>query len=79
MSDALEQAYGRPATTDVQGGSTPLQHLLRDTFPGQEILLPHVEEPRCLIRGPNESVAPSGVEQTAVAEALFPSSYAAAR
>ena len=79
MSDALEQAYGRPVTTEGQGGSIPLCNVLHDTFPDAEIMLLGVEEPRCLIHAPNESVDPSEIERMAVAEALFLSSYAAAR
>jgi cysteinylglycine-S-conjugate dipeptidase len=30
-----------------------------------------VEEPRCLIHAPNESVDPSEIERMALAEALF--------
>jgi cysteinylglycine-S-conjugate dipeptidase len=36
-----------------------------------------VEEPRCLIHAPNESVDPSEIENIALAEALFLTRYAA--
>ena len=35
-----------------------------------------VEEPKCLIHAPNESVAPSEIEHIALAEALFLRKYA---
>ena len=38
-----------------------------------------VEEPRCLIHAPNESVDPTEIERMALAEALFLSSYATTR
>jgi cysteinylglycine-S-conjugate dipeptidase len=37
-----------------------------------------VEEPRCLIHAPNESVDPGEIERMALAEALFLTSYRAA-
>jgi acetylornithine deacetylase/succinyl-diaminopimelate desuccinylase-like protein len=78
MSHALQQAYGRPTTTEGQGGSIPLCNVLHETFPSAEIMLVGVEEPRCLIHAPNESVDPAEIEQMAVAEALFLASYRAA-
>jgi cysteinylglycine-S-conjugate dipeptidase len=71
MSRALEQAYGRPTTTEGQGGSIPLCNVLHETFPDAEIMLIGVEEPRCLIHAPNESVDPAEIEHMALAEALF--------
>ncbi len=38
-----------------------------------------VEEPRCLIHAPNESVDPSEIEHMALAEALFLRDYGSAR
>ena len=52
MSHALEEAFGRPTTTEGQGGSIPLCNVLHDTFPDAEIMLLGVEEPRCLIHAP---------------------------
>ena len=75
MSHALEQAYGRPTTTEGQGGSIPLCNVLRETFPDAEIMLTGVEEPRCLIHAPNESVDPAEIEHMALAEALFLANY----
>jgi cysteinylglycine-S-conjugate dipeptidase len=75
MGDALAEAFGRPATTEGQGGSIPLCNVLHDTFPDAEIMLLGVEEPRCLIHAPNESVDPAEIERMAVAEALFLASY----
>ncbi len=75
MSHALAEAYGRPMTTEGQGGSIPLCNVLQDTFPEAEIMMLGVEEPKCLIHAPNESVAPSEIEQMALTEALFLSNY----
>lgn len=44
-----------------------------------EIMLLGVEEPKCLIHAPNESVDPGEIEKTALAEALFLSRYATSR
>ena len=41
-----------------------------------EIMLLGVEEPRCLIHAPNESVYPSEIEHIALAEAMFLQGYA---
>jgi acetylornithine deacetylase/succinyl-diaminopimelate desuccinylase-like protein len=38
-----------------------------------------VEEPRCLIHAPNESVDPRELERMAVAEALFLERFAASK
>ena len=76
MATALEQAFGRPTTTAGQGGSIPLCNVFRDTYPEAEIMLIGVEEPRCLIHAPNESVDPGEIERIALAEALFLSDYA---
>jgi cysteinylglycine-S-conjugate dipeptidase len=75
MRHALEQAYGRPVTTEGQGGSIPLCNVLHETFPDAEIMLVGVEEPRCLIHAPNESVDPAEIEHMALAEALFLANY----
>ena len=58
-------------TTEGQGGSIPLCNVLAETYPDAEIMLLGVEEPRCLIHAPNESVDPSEIEHIALAEALF--------
>jgi cysteinylglycine-S-conjugate dipeptidase len=79
MRHALGQAYGRPATTEGAGGSIPLCNVLHETFPDAEIMLIGVEEPRCLMHAPNESVDPAEIEHMALAEALFLASYPAAR
>jgi len=71
MLRALGEAYGAPARTAGQGGSIPLCTLLQGEMPRAEILLFGVEEPRCLIHAPNESVDPSEIEHMALAEALF--------
>lgn len=75
MGKAMETAYGRPVTTEGQGGSIPLCNVFADTYPNAEIMLTGVEEPKCLIHAPNESVDPSEIEHMALAEALFLSSY----
>ena len=71
MMRALREAYGVPARTAGQGGSIPLCTLLQAAMPSAEILLFGVEEPRCLIHAPNESVDPGEIEHMALAEALF--------
>ncbi|WP_181698716.1 dipeptidase [Nocardia sp. GTS18] len=76
MSEAMATAYGRPATTEGQGGSIPLCNVFADTYPKAEIMLIGVEEPKCLIHAPNESVDPSEIEHMALAEALFLITYA---
>jgi cysteinylglycine-S-conjugate dipeptidase len=78
LKSALEEAYGRPLATAGQGGSIPLCNVFADTFPDAEIFLTGVEEPRCLIHAPNESVDPTEIERVALAEALFLDSYARA-
>ncbi|MEU4600590.1 dipeptidase [Nocardia sp. NPDC023988] len=75
MSEAMATAYGRPATTEGQGGSIPLCNVFADTYPKAEIMLIGVEEPKCLIHAPNESVDPSEIEHMALAEALFLSTF----
>lgn len=71
MMRALGEAYGVPARTAGQGGSIPLCTMLQAAMPSAEILLFGVEEPRCLIHAPNESVNPGEIEHMALAEALF--------
>jgi cysteinylglycine-S-conjugate dipeptidase len=78
MSDALAEAFARPTSTEGQGGSIPLCNVLHKTFPDAEIMLLGVEEPRCLIHAPNESVDPTEIERMALAEALFLADYAGA-
>ena len=78
LQAALEEAFGRPMTTEGQGGSIPLCNVLADTYPDAEIFLMGVEEPKCLIHTPNESVDPSEIEHLAIAEALFLENYARA-
>lgn len=68
---ALAAAYGREVGTAGQGGSIPLSTALQRAVPGAEIALIGVEEPRCVIHAPNESVDPTEIENLAVAEALL--------
>jgi acetylornithine deacetylase/succinyl-diaminopimelate desuccinylase-like protein len=75
MSAALSESYGRPPTTQGEGGSIPLCNVFQRTFPQAEIMLIGVEEPKCLIHAPNESVDPAEIEHMALAEALFLASY----
>ena len=75
MSHALEQAYGRPTTTAGVGGSIPLCNVLKQTFPDAEIMLTGVEEPKCQMHAPNESVDPAEIQRLALAEALFLANY----
>ena len=76
LTDAMEEAYGRETMTLGQGGSIPLCVVLQETYPDAEIMLIGVEEPRCLIHAPNESVEPSEIENMAVTEAMFLERYA---
>ena len=71
LTGALADAYGRETVTAGQGGSIPLCNVLAGQYPDAEIVLLGVEEPACLIHAPNESVAPSEIENLAVGEALF--------
>lgn len=68
---ALEAAYGREVATAGEGGSIPLCTALQRAVPNAEIALIGVEEPRCVIHAPNESVDPAEIENLAVAEALL--------
>jgi cysteinylglycine-S-conjugate dipeptidase len=79
LKAALEESYGRPLATAGQGGSIPLCNVFAETFPDAEIFLMGVEEPKCLIHAPNESVDPQEIEHVALAEALFLQKYAKAR
>jgi acetylornithine deacetylase/succinyl-diaminopimelate desuccinylase-like protein len=71
--------YARDVIQQGQGGSIPLCNVFQDTFPDAEILLIGVEEPLCLIHAPNESVAPSEIQDMALVEALFLQNYAERR
>jgi acetylornithine deacetylase/succinyl-diaminopimelate desuccinylase-like protein len=71
LAAAMQDVYGVPMTTAGQGGSIPLCNVFADTYPGAEIVLLGVEEPSCLIHAPNESVAPSEIQNMALVEALF--------
>jgi cysteinylglycine-S-conjugate dipeptidase len=76
MAAAMRQVYGRDVTTQGQGGSIPLCNVLAETFPEAEIMLLGVEEPRCLIHAPNESVDPFEIENMALVEATFLQNFA---
>ncbi|WP_209926904.1 dipeptidase [Rhodococcus sp. PvR099] len=79
LADAMAEAFGKPLGTVGQGGSIPLCNVFATMIPGAEIVMLGVEEPRCLIHAPNESVDPSEIENLAVAEALFLGRFAATR
>ncbi|MFI5891891.1 dipeptidase [Actinoplanes sp. NPDC051513] len=79
LTRAMHDSYGRQALVEGQGGSIPLCNVFQDTFPDAEIMLMGVEEPRCLIHAPNESVDPSEIEHMALVEALFLKNYAGIR
>ncbi|WP_374106081.1 dipeptidase [Kitasatospora sp. RG8] len=76
LDRAMQEVYGRPMSFLGQGGSIPLCNVLARTFPEAEIILMGVEEPRCLIHAPNESVDPGEIEHMANVEALFLRHYA---
>lgn len=71
LAGAMERAFGQRMTTVAQGGSIPVCVALQETFPDAEIILLGVEEPKCLIHAPDESVDPTEIERMAVALALF--------
>jgi len=75
LTAAMSEAYGTACTTLGQGGSIPLCNVFADTYPGAEIVLIGVEEPRCLIHAPNESVDPNEIANMALSEALFLTRY----
>ena len=75
LDAAMREVYGRPMSRQGQGGSIPLCNVLARTFPEAEIVLMGVEEPRCLIHAPNESVDPAEIEHMAHVEALFLSRF----
>ncbi|MEU9859934.1 dipeptidase [Streptomyces sp. NPDC047971] len=78
LGEAMSEVYGKPLAFLGQGGSIPLCNILAEQYPRAEIILMGVEEPRCLIHAPNESVDPSEIEHMARVEALFLRNYAAA-
>ncbi|QSE91614.1 dipeptidase [Rhodococcus pseudokoreensis] len=78
LGAAMEEAFGKDLGTAGQGGSIPLCNVFSAMIPAAEIALIGVEEPRCLIHAPNESVDPSEIENLAVAEALFLQRFATA-
>ncbi|QYB01026.1 dipeptidase [Rhodococcus sp. USK10] len=78
LGAAMEEAFGNDLGTAGQGGSIPLCNVFSAMIPAAEIALIGVEEPRCLIHAPNESVDPSEIENLAVAEALFLQRFATA-
>jgi acetylornithine deacetylase/succinyl-diaminopimelate desuccinylase-like protein len=79
IAGAMQQAFGRPMTSLGQGGSIPLCNVFADTYPDAEVILMGVEEPRCLIHAPNESVDPGEIAAMALTEALFLQRYATMR
>ena len=79
LGTAMEQVYGKPLAFLGQGGSIPLCNVLAETYPRAEIILMGVEEPRCLIHAPNESVDPTEIEHMAHVEALFLREFAKAQ
>ncbi|MFF2361934.1 dipeptidase [Streptomyces sp. NPDC058122] len=77
LGRAMHEVYGKPMAFLGQGGSIPLCNVLAETYPRAEIVLMGVEEPKCLIHAPNESVDPAEIEHMAHVEALFLRAYAA--
>jgi len=75
LNAAMAEAYGQPCTTLGQGGSIPLCNVFANTYPDAEIILMGVEEPLTLMHAPNESVDPREIENMALAEALFLSTF----
>ncbi|MFI6151461.1 dipeptidase [Kitasatospora sp. NPDC051170] len=79
LDKAMQEVYGKPMSFLGQGGSIPLCNVLATTFPEAEIVLMGVEEPRCRIHAPNESVDPEEIRNMAHVEALFLRHFAASR
>jgi cysteinylglycine-S-conjugate dipeptidase len=77
MAEAMRRVYGTEPVTLGQGGSIPLCTVLQDLYGDAEIMLVGVEEPRCRIHAPNESVDPAEIERLALVEALMLESYGA--
>ncbi|MEV7776306.1 dipeptidase [Kitasatospora sp. NPDC086791] len=71
LDRAVREVYGTSVSFLGQGGSIPLCNVLAATYPDAEIILIGVEEPRCLIHAPNESVDPDEIAHMAHVEALF--------
>lgn len=71
LMSAMSQAYGAEVVFSGQGGSIPLCSALAQASPRAEIALLGVEEPRCRIHAPNESVDPDEIRRTALSEAAF--------
>ncbi|MEU5663889.1 dipeptidase [Streptomyces longwoodensis] len=76
LDTAVRDVYGKPLAYLGQGGSIPLCNVLADTYPDAEIILMGVEEPRCLIHAPDESVDPTEIQNMAHVEARFLQTYA---
>jgi cysteinylglycine-S-conjugate dipeptidase len=77
LAEAFHEAYGKEMATAGQGGSIPLCNVFADVYPDAEIILMGVEEPKCLIHAPNESVDPTEIVNMALSEALFLRKYEA--
>jgi acetylornithine deacetylase/succinyl-diaminopimelate desuccinylase-like protein len=77
MRASMEEAFGADLMVVGEGGSIPLCAALQETYPDAEIMLLGVEEPKCMIHAPNESVDPAEIERIALAEALFLQRYGA--
>ena len=77
MQGRDEQAFGRRRPRRARRLDPAVQRF-QDPYPDAEIMLIGVEEPRCLIHAPNESVDPAEIERIALAEALFLERYATA-
>lgn len=76
LSACLAQAYDEKETVQIgAGGSIPLAATLQAAQPQATIALFGVEEPKCAIHSPDESVDPTEIENIAIAEALFLTSY----
>jgi acetylornithine deacetylase/succinyl-diaminopimelate desuccinylase-like protein len=75
VTAAMGHAYGRPPLLRGDGGSVPVCSALSGNFPASELLLLGVEEPRCHVHAPNESVAPGEIERIALTEARFLQAY----
>lgn len=75
LGEAARAAFGRPLVTIGQGGSIPVCNAFAEQYPDTEIILIGVEEPKCQIHAPNESVDPAEIQKLAFTLALFLTGY----
>ncbi|RNE49898.1 dipeptidase [Corynebacterium alimapuense] len=76
LRENLAAAFGATHAAETgSGGSIPLTLALQESFPTAEIALYGVEEPKCTIHSPDESVDPNEIIGIGTAEAAFLLAY----